>query len=169
MLAVGIAGVLALRKADRLSCWVWVAGLIVTTFLVGRGCLEPLVSRQALPALAKRLLQQNQSGARVYTWQVRPSRAGLLRVLTEGEVPITELQSSGEPPDFSDARLVVTTSPYQSPLHQAGYDVAQIEPDRSACPWLQHLAQQLWPQKVRKETSPRETYWLATRIPPSAQ
>jgi len=169
MLAVGIAGVTVLRKADRLSCWVWVAGLIATTFLVGRGCLEPVVSRQALPALAKRLLQQSQSGTRVYTWQVRPSRAGLLRVLTEGKVPITELQSNGELPDLSGARLVVTTSPYQSLLHQAGYDVAQIEPDRSACPWLQHLAQQLWPKRVKKETSARETYWLATRSSPGAQ
>ena len=169
MFAVGIAGVMMLSRADKLSCWVWIAGLIVTTFVVGRSCLQPLLYPQTLPPLAKRLLQQNQPGTRIYTWQIRPSRAGLLRLLTEGKFSIGELKANGELPDFSDAQLVVTTSPHQSLFRQAGYDVAQIEPDDSVCAPFEHLVQKFWPGKVRKETSARETYWLATKRSPKTE
>jgi 4-amino-4-deoxy-L-arabinose transferase-like glycosyltransferase len=163
ILAVGVAGALALRSDDKLLCWVWISGLIVTIFVLWRSCLKPALYPQALPPLAKRLLQYNQSGTRVYTWQIRPSRAGLLRLLTEAKVPIGELSTNGELPDFSTAQLVVTTSPHESLFRQAGYDVAQIEPDNSACAPLQHLGQKLSPRRAKKGTIARETYWLATQ------
>lgn len=163
LLAVGIVGVMVLRRDDKLWCWVWIAGLIATTFVVGRSCLQPLSYPPALPSLAKRLLQQNRAGTRVCAWQLRPSRVGLLHLLTEGRFPIGELSAKGKLPDFSDAQLVVTTSPHDSLFREAGYDVAQIETDDRACPPIGHLAQKFWPREFKMQTSARETYWLATR------
>ncbi len=163
ILAVGIAGVMALRSADRLLCSVWIAGLVVSTFVVASGCLLPLLYPQALPALAKQLLQQNQPGTRICTWQIRNSRTGFLRLLTEGKFLISELSTNGGLPDFPDAPFVVTTSPHQSLFLQAGYDVAQIEPDNGGSAYIQQLAQPFWPGNIKTEKSARETYWLATR------
>ena len=163
LLAVGIAGIMALRSGDRTWCWVWIAALISTTFVVDRASLQSLLSPQALPPLAKTLLQQNSPGTPIYTWQVRPSRAGLLRLLTEGKFPIGQLKANGELPDFSGAQLVVTTSPDESLFRQAGYDVVQIAAESSTCAPIQDLAHHFWPGKAKKAVSARETYWLATQ------
>jgi hypothetical protein len=147
----------------KIWCWVWIAALISATFVVNGAALQSLLSPQALPPLAKLLRQQYPPGTRIYTWQVRPSRAGLLRLLTGGALPLVELPANSGVPDCSNASLVVTTSPHQLLFQQAGYDVAQIKPEVCPCPSIQNLVRRFYPRRTRKELNPREILWLATR------
>jgi len=163
ILGMGGAGIAVLRCVDRRLCWIWIAATTATTFIVARACLQPLLVPTALPSLARRLLQQNQQNRVVFTWQVRPSRAGVLYLLTGARFPFQPLRRKGHAPDLSDTQLVVTISPEEALFEQAGYTLAPIEPDNSRCAPVRRLVQQVWPGSSRTDKSARETYWLATR------
>ncbi len=160
---VGIAGVRVCRSADPLGCWLWIPALVVTTFAIDRGCLQPLRSPQTLPPLARQLLQGNPPGSRVYTWQVRPSRAGLIRLLTEGKFIIREISTNGSGPIFSNAPIAVTIAPHQSLFKEAGFDVTPIEPDPNDCRVVRQFACRLFPSTGQIE--PQDAFWVATKQP----
>ena len=164
LVGLGLAGLWAARSVDETGRWIWISGAAVVGFAVLGACIRPVFSASPL-AQAVNFVHEPGSGERtVFIWRVADPVAGQLRLLSGGELNVQRLAPEAEGPAFAAAGTIITESPHQQLLADAGYQVNELSAPNTALTnsWLGRLLQE---KAADARKNPRSTLWIAVRSP----
>jgi hypothetical protein len=161
---LGLAGLWTARSVEETGRWIWLSGVAVLGFAVLGACIRPVFSTSPL-AQAVNLMQQPGSDKRtVYVWRVADPVAGQLRLLSGGDLTVLRLAQEAQDLELASAGTIITESPHQQLLAEAGYQITALSPPNPALTkgWLGRLLQE---KAGGARKTPRPALWIAVRSP----
>jgi len=159
-LAVGGGGIFLLRNADKTWRWVWMSGAMFLGFVVFGTCLRPVLSPPPCSLITQALLKQNRLATPVFTWKITPTQAGQIRMLSGGQLIVSEMKTNASLPDFSGAEIALTVSPNQILFEQTGYRLQEIPMTNAMLATFPRLGKWICDDEVKTTTT---SYWIAVK------
>jgi hypothetical protein len=159
---LGLAGMLVARSADESGHWLWISGTAVVTFAVLGACLRPVLSPSPLINAVATLNQLSPDERTIFIWRVGDPVAGQLRLLSGGKLTVKTLAPEAGGSDLAVARAVITVSPHQQMLADAGCQIGEVTAANAVLTnfWLGRLMME---KAADARNSPRQSFWVAVK------
>jgi hypothetical protein len=134
----------------------------VVAFAVLGACLRPVLSPSPLTNAVATLNRLCPGERTVFVWQAGDPVAGQLRLLSGGTLTVKTLAPEAGVSILATARAVITVSPFQQRLADAGYQIVEVTAVNAALTnsWLGRLMVE---KAADVRNSPRQSFWVGVK------
>jgi 4-amino-4-deoxy-L-arabinose transferase-like glycosyltransferase len=159
---LGFAGMLAARSVAETGRWIWISATVVMAFAVLGVCIRPVLSPSPLVQAVATMNRLSPDERIVFVWRVSDTVAGQLRLLSGGKLTVKTLAPEAGGADLAAVHTVITVSPHQQILADAGYQLGEVGPadPAQASSWLGRL---MLEKTANAHNNPRQTFWVAVK------
>jgi 4-amino-4-deoxy-L-arabinose transferase-like glycosyltransferase len=162
LLLTAIAGLIWIQSTPE-ARWNWIAAVCIVCVSVLGACIRPVFAPSQLQAALAQLQELRPGNRLLHTWNVQPSAAGQVRVLSGGTITVTDLKDRLE---LDSSEMILTRSPHQEELRTLGFELHQVTTTNTsfAATRVGRLTQEK-ADKTHKDVRP--VYWIALKPYPS--